>query len=280
VQPGPDSEHCDQHQVALYQGGNLLHRFHVGVTIDFFPWLFEFVKHDPEGEEISGHISTEQLVWGKKNTGATGPGPLDWCIGRVCSADKCSFISWCLANGHLFNAAGRPLFAPVTSFVSHAWKCCFLDLVDAIMRHAANQTDGGTTSGYFIDIFLVNQHLPPWRENPPLGPELVLTPPIERGRSTLLVLSPVEAPAALTRCWCLFEIDSTLALNAKLDIQIPSSDLVKFRDALSNGEFDFNSWVSNIDIANADAFDLDDKRMIMNQVATRRGGACALNRRQ
>ena len=74
-------------------------RFKIGVTSYFFPWLAELV-HDITGDWILGDnavpVSTEQLVWGKKNRGATGPSPVEWSVANHCAITESSFIGWCL----------------------------------------------------------------------------------------------------------------------------------------------------------------------------------------
>jgi tetratricopeptide (TPR) repeat protein len=244
-------------------------RFQLGVTEYFVPWLLGHVQSEFCPQFIPGDVSTEQLVWGRANRGPTGPGPIGWCVAEQCSEDKCSFVSWCASKGYTHDDAGHALFAPVTTFVSHAWKCGFLGLVDALEQHAVHAVN----AAFFVDIFMINQHVPPWSETPQLLPDEVLKPPIDFCRFTLLVLSPFDAPVPLSRSWCIFEILTTNLLGAELDIRIPSVEKDRFSAALASGEFDFNTWVRKIDIEKAEAFSEKDRMMILNLVRAKRGVA-------
>lgn len=254
------------------------HRFHIGVTPYFFPWLIELVRQ--QGESVPTDISTEQLVWGKRCNGPTGPSPISWNIADQTKEYGCSFIVWCLSNGYSCDRNGRPLFAPVTTFISHAWKGTFSSLNDSVDRLSNIHNESGmlTIPAYFLDIFVVNQHTPPWRELPSVGMDVALRQPIELSHKTLLVMSPFEDPVPLKRAWCIYEICNTKRLGASLDITMPAEEHARFIAALTKGEFDFNDWVSNIDIEAAGAFDPADKEMIMALVQASPGAAAGLNR--
>jgi hypothetical protein len=251
-------------------------RFQLGVTEYFFPWLRKLVA-DETGEELAA-VTTEQLVWGKKNTGPSGPGPITWCITAACEAEQCSFAAWCAQRGHTHDAAGKALFAPVTTFASHAWAGSFVSLVDALDQHSAavRQTQE-TEAAFFLDIVVINQFVPPWKETPALDAAQCLRPPIEFCKCTLLVLTPFDKPIPLTRSWCIYEIHTTQRLGATLDIRIPSNEQQRFATALAAGEFDFNDWVLNIDIEQAQAVDERTKSWILEMVR-REVGVASLNR--
>eukprot|EP01047_Picozoa_sp_COSAG01_P023536 COSAG01_NODE_1427_length_10336_cov_12.761207_3_plen_994_part_00 len=241
----------------------LLHptrRFQLGVTEHFFPWLRERIGL--AGEELTAAVTTEQLVWGQKNSGPSGPGPIKWCITAVCKAEQCSFATWCVRHGHTHDGAGNALFAPVTTFVSHAWQGKFLAMTNALDQH----TEAVTCPAFFVDIFLINQHVPPWKEAPSIAPNQVLNPSIQFCKFTLLVLTPFDNPIPLTRSWCIYEIHTTQLLGAHLDIRIPLDEQQRFAAALAAGEFDFNDWVRKIDIEQAEAFSQKDKAWILDMV--------------
>ena len=253
-------------------------RFHVGVTKYFFPWLCELIEEN--GERLPADISTEQLVWGKKCAGPTGPSPISWNIADQTKELGCSFIMWCLINGYSRDNKGCPLFSPVTTFVSHAWKGTFQSLHDSIKLKSQINGDLGASilPAYFLDIFVVNQHTPPWREQPFVGMDVALRQPIELSHKTLLVMSPFEDPVPLKRAWCIYEICNTKRLGAVLDITMPAQEHERFIAALTRGDFDFNDWVAHIDIEAAGAFDPSDKQMIMALVQATPGAAAGLNR--
>lgn len=259
-------------------------RFQIGVTEFFFPWLSAFVEKEG-GESFPSVISTEQLVWGPSCQGPTGASPLKWSIAEQTRDSKCSFIVWCLSKGLTTDDKGRPLFAPVTTFVSHAWKGSFISLRNSIAEHCQSSADSKDKSpvpsqvpAFFLDIFVVNQHTPPWKETPVVGMDYALKQPIELSLKTLLVMSPFEDPVPLKRAWCIYEICNTKRLGASLDITMPAHEHKRFVEALTRGEFDFNDWITNIDIEKAGAYDPSDKEMIMDLVSKSPGSASGLNR--
>lgn len=72
--------------------------------------------------------------------------------------------AWCAQHGHTRDAAGNALFAPVTTFASHAWGGSFAALEDALDQHSAAETG----VAFFLDIVMINQFVPPWPEEPAL----------------------------------------------------------------------------------------------------------------
>ena len=256
-------------------------RFQVGVTAYFFPWLKEFIEKEC-GDKFPKEISTEQLVKGRACAGSSGSSPMKWCIYDQTQSNQCSFLVWCIAKGYAKDKEGRPLFAPVTTFVSHAWKGSFIALEKSISSHCEMSKsvngDNNNIPAFFLDIFVVNQHTPPWKETPTVGMDYALKQPIQLSLKTLLVMSPFEDPVPLKRAWCIYEVCNTKRLGASLDIAMPEIERKRFVDALKLGEFDFNDWITNIDIEKAGAYDPNDKKMIMDLVLNSPGSTHGLNR--
>jgi hypothetical protein len=118
---------------------------------------------------------------------------------------RCCFIEWCEGEGLTAAADGSPYFAPVTHFVSHAWHASFPQLVATLELYAAGDGAGGPGTGsgvpageaaWFLDVFSINQHVPPWREDPPISHGQVLKPAIVDCSRTVLVLQPWEKPTS------------------------------------------------------------------------------------
>jgi hypothetical protein len=85
-------------------------------------------------------------------------------------------VQYCFILFYFVAAAdGSPYFAPMMHFVSHAWLASFMHLV-ATLELYARGTDN--KAAFFLDIFAINQHVPPWREDPPMRHGDVLGPPI------------------------------------------------------------------------------------------------------
>ncbi|KAG2429864.1 hypothetical protein HXX76_010644 [Chlamydomonas incerta] len=119
-------------------------------------------------------------------------------------------------------------FGPATHFVSHARSCGFGEIIDAIKCEEAAEAaeaDSGAadraarpTRYYWIDVFAMNHTPQPARQQQPGQPqesqqadaeaqELVqqLEGVVRGCGTTLALLSPWDAPAALRQAWCLFE---------------------------------------------------------------------------
>ncbi|GAX74106.1 hypothetical protein CEUSTIGMA_g1555.t1 [Chlamydomonas eustigma] len=89
-----------------------------------------------------------------------------------------------------------------TYFVSHMWSQSFAHLVDSISLHLAYADP--TTVFLFIDVFSANQHPEADRSND----MRVLDGAVDAASATLIVLD--EKAELLSRCWCLYEIWTTL----------------------------------------------------------------------
>ena len=67
----------------------------------------------------------------------------------------------------------------------------------------------------------------------------------------------------LRRCWCLWEMYSTIERGATLHITMPPSERKYFEDTLERNEIDgMMAKLSEVDVENAEAFDPLDKEMI------------------
>lgn len=88
-------------------------------------------------------------------------------------------------------------FGPATHFISHAWAGNFGELVSVILD--IPETDG--PAFFWLDIFAICQHT-----NDAQAEELgQLADVLMRARSTVAVLTPWQAPVAVSRVWCLYE---------------------------------------------------------------------------
>ena len=193
-------------------------------------------------------------------------------------------------EGFTAAADGSPYFAPVTHFVSHAWHASFPQLAATLELYAAGGDGGGaggtgTGSGvpasdaaWFLDIFAINQHVPPWREDPPMSHGQVLKPAIVDCGRTVLILQPWEKPKSFTRVWCLFEIMSTLEEGATLDVALSASERERFVTTLVDDFDDIMKNISSIDARKAKATVLKDRDSIFRLIENGSfGGFDALN---
>ena len=101
-------------------------------------------------------------------------------------------------------------FGHATLFVSHAWRCPFKKLIDALA-----EIDGKDDSPhhFWIDIFAITQHAGPAQEAElkSLGNVVVSC------GCTVAVLEPWNSPQLVSRLWCLFELMKTMQVGANND---------------------------------------------------------------
>jgi hypothetical protein len=190
-------------------------------------------------------------------------------IAGITDAHKCCFIEQCEREGLTAAADGSPYFAAVTHFVSHAWHASFPQLVATLELYAAGGDGDGMGSGvpaaeasFFLDVVSINQHMPPWREDPPMSHGQVLKPAIVQCGRTVLVLQPWEKPLSFTRVWCLFEIMSTLEEGATLDVALSKRERERFAETLVENFDDIMTRISAIDARKATATVMTDRDAI------------------
>jgi tetratricopeptide (TPR) repeat protein len=143
-----------------------------------------------------------------------------------------------------------PHVREATAFVSHWYGEEFLLVVDAI---AAWEGKDATRAGtfYYFDLLTVNQH----------GQDAVVpfeTLRHEFGESvraigrTLLVLRWAN-PVPLTRAWCVFEMGTTLAVEAPLEVIMPPGDAAAFLEALQTDFDSLTAKTCTVDVEHATA---------------------------
>ena len=82
------------------------------------------------------------------------------------------------------------LLGPAQYYISHSWKCCFVDLVDIIAHFVSTRVPRAELESTFVwlDCFCVNQHPPDGRFIPPFVDLLAMKEVISSCEKTLLVL--------------------------------------------------------------------------------------------
>ena len=143
--------------------------------------------------------------------------------------------------------------APATAFISHAYDDEFLGLVDSI---AALEAREGTSSFYYFDLLLVNQH----GEGAKVPFEALRD---EFGKSvraigrTLLYLRWAD-PIPLRRAWCVFEMGITLTVGKGLKVIMPPADVASFMQALKNDFESLTYKTCRVRVEEAEAREADD----------------------
>ena len=181
---------------------------------------------------------------------------------------------------------------PATVFVSHAWEYRFVEDTLASIETWEAADVSRSNSVYWFDVFTNSQHDTPtkpfewWRS--------VFRSSIQRIGQTLLVL-PWDAPVAISRAWCVFEL---FCSRAPLHISMPASSTASFSAALVRDVFaaaasvadfaapealsrqrvvfDFSTHLASVNLAECNASNPSDKVNIMRGIRWS-GGIVAVN---
>jgi tetratricopeptide (TPR) repeat protein len=94
---------------------------------------------------------------------------------------------------------------------------------------------------------------------------------------TVMVLVPWNAPLPLTRAWCLFELYCTVVEGKPFSVCFGPAESEAFEAALEDDHMVFLGAVARINVADAQAGNPDDLRMILNEVERMEGGCSRLN---
>lgn len=175
----------------------------------------------------------------------------------------------------LLEQEGSTHVAPATQFISHVYSAPFLKTVDAISAWEARQSVPHGPHLYYFDLLVVNQH-----SQSSVVPFDVLRDTFAAGvRSvghTLLCLEWADA-VPMRRMWCVFELATTLACGARLEVIMSAHDEAGFHSAFLS---DFDSLLRKmctIDVERATAREAEDEANIRRLVASSSGGFLATN---
>jgi tetratricopeptide (TPR) repeat protein len=92
-----------------------------------------------------------------------------------------------------------------------------------------------------------------------------------------MVLAPWNAPEPLARAWCLFELYATVVEGKPFGVCFVPAERQKFEAALEADFQVFLGAVARINVADAQAGNPDDLRMILDAVERMEGGSSRLN---
>eukprot|EP00597_Dinobryon_sp_UTEXLB2267_P011602 CAMPEP_0170131710 /NCGR_PEP_ID=MMETSP0020_2-20130122/23428_1 /TAXON_ID=98059 /ORGANISM="Dinobryon sp., Strain UTEXLB2267" /LENGTH=695 /DNA_ID=CAMNT_0010366873 /DNA_START=888 /DNA_END=2975 /DNA_ORIENTATION=+ len=166
---------------------------------------------------------------------------------------QCSYVDLLRAIKHPACREGKK----ADVFVSHAWKCNFLVVVDSLLHHFADRLD---TIVVWFDVFTINQHT--WKEWWSLES---INEGIKDIGNTVMVLTSWQDPVPFTRAWCLFELyctDNKEGCNFEMVMGMKErEDFVATIHAGDERKV-VNSVLAKIDVAKSEAGQEQDKKAI------------------
>lgn len=188
-------------------------------------------------------------------------------------AGKCSFSTEIAANSdpaRSIRTCGR-----ANVFISHAYDYMFLNVLDAVTAWEAQQPVASGPFFYYFDLFVVNQH----------GQDGVV--PFEvlrdefgggvRGIGRTLLFLDWRHPVALRRCWCVFEIATSLDVGASFSVIMTPRDEASFEQELVCNWDSVVAKTCSVDAERAEAGEPADAFNIKRVVSEQRGGFLKVN---
>lgn len=211
-------------------------------------------EKDPSTFPTKGLRLSHALAFLKENQGKlTGKTSADVCeqiIKPMTLAHGCSYCD-------MLDGMGHPAVGEAEVFISHAWKCPFLDVLDALQHHFRAQPD----IVIWFDLFSYNQHDSAARDSSWWSG--LLKDGIGRLKHTVLVLAPWSSPAPLSRAWCLFELYCTFSSGCRFDIAVCPRDQAQLaKDAAAGAEAVAKKMLAAVDVRKSECSKAEDKRNI------------------
>jgi len=181
------------------------------------------------------------------------------------ASEKISYIDLVLRSGKT-SCVGQAI-----RFVSHAWSCNFLAVVETLVQKCKDEKEDESTCFVWFDIFSVNQHsgiedFGHWSESFQSAIRKI-------GRAWIIFIPFL--PVWLERSWCLFELYAMVEGGVPFEILLPSAEEDEFTKYLIGGG-KVEDAISKIDIRKATAFKQSDKDNI-NQIVAASMGHAKLN---
>jgi hypothetical protein len=175
-------------------------------------------------------------------------------VGRCCLCQMLLDVEFALPDEAARKARRRPVVAPPTHFVSHAFGFKFRQTIDAVDAWCNENNVPASNLYIWIDVFTLNQHseLPGQGRTTHADVATSFKRSVKQAGHTLFVSMPpghsqsesrlgVESPLAkveslvksqsLSRCWCLYEIMQSHEAGVKFDVCLQKRARAQFQNA-------------------------------------------------
>ena len=152
-------------------------------------------------------------------------------------------------------------------FISHAWQCKFLDVIDAMMdffRSRAQTEDEAMGVVVWFDLFSNSQHKTD--ERPFEWWQGTFTNAIREMGNVLQVLTPWEHPIPLKRAWCVFEIYACECTNSNFHVTMTSVERTRFMEMLLKDGGEYYKMLAKVDAEKSESFLAADRERIHDAI--------------
>ena len=228
----------------------------------------ECILHDDAANDFSAN-GWYKHCYVKASTGARKP---NWPpIGTMSTCQRLA------ADPATAGFIGTP-----TLFFSHAWLQKFLNNVDALRAFVAARPLGSPEAFFWYDCFAIDQYECQYPD--PAKPKKssewwssTFLQAIGSIGSTVMMMSPWDAPTPLRRSWYLWELYRTAASGSELSICLGPAEEVALEAALLADPGSLLDSFASIDVASAEAGGREDQERILAAVRALPGGSSGLN---
>merc|ERR1711963_1104985 len=172
-------------------------------------------------------------------------------------------------------ARGGQGVGDATHFLSHAQSETLAETISVIWAYIGANTTFGALLYFWVDYFTLRQNV-----KGDFQPDFVAAIITCLG-VTVMVCSPWDAPAALERVWCLFEVVTTCDNHAALHVQLTADAEGEMMKTLgtAGAHKSLTGAFAGIDIKKAKAHNPKDIEKIFAIVDKMPDGAAGVNRR-
>ncbi|KAJ3123737.1 hypothetical protein HK098_001669 [Nowakowskiella sp. JEL0407] len=155
-----------------------------------------------------------------------------------------------------------------TWFISHAWSCEFLQVVDAIFGFFDTEFPGIDVIIWF-DLFSNSQHDTNRKEFTWWTGTFMNA--IQSLSNVLMIMVPWDDPIPLKRAWCVFELYACVFTKSRFEVGMSSEERMRFLNSVEEDPAKYFQMLSRVKSQNSDAFKNEDKVGIHQAIQTEIG---------
>ena len=180
---------------------------------------------------------------------------------------------------------GVPWVGRPSHYLLYPKSLSFRVLIDMVANFERDDSQKGSSEQayYFLDYFSLNHHqlgtAGTSTGTSTMNPALVQACEAQQVKAghTVVCLHPWNAPVALSRCWCLFELWLALNRQCAVSMCFSSTDSHALLAQVSRRQFHFQRFVEGLDVAKSQADSPSDKERILGLI-TKAVGVAEFNK--
>ena len=130
-----------------------------------------------------------------------------------------------------------------TWFVSHAWMCTFVELLEALEHFFGGEPQGLDTC-IWLDLVSTSQHgtfsrPPEWWNQTFIGA-------VQSMGKMVMVMEPWDTPVTLTRAWCVLELYACFSSGCRFEVALPQAQRAHLATDLMYGNEFFFEFLADV----------------------------------